>query len=298
LPYLDQSRALDSAGQDLLIWLYKSGDRMAQTLADHITDMHGILNPSVVEPVLWRSLDEAQDGSDSVFLFVMARWYTVMERQKTITDKNLETMKAFVTRWMETNHHGFGVVNTGTHSAQYHPLASYSALYTKAYPGRMVDLLEVYAARAESSQDKQLQIHLIDSFGDLRHPLYDYLSALRILVPYVNTKDKDLQTHLITSLGNLHGMYSSPVEHFLLESDAPRELVNAIRSRSYERPSNDLYAGFSQLVSDIFAFAPPEFVQQLNGIITTALQQKNIGRAGSSVITSFLKLSEQIESER
>lgn len=173
-------------------------------------------------------------------------------------------------------------------TSQYYPLNTYGALWTKAHPGVEVDLFQTYMERAIATDDRELVLHIIDMFGELRYPLHDYRVALRVLSPYVHEPDPTIRDHMVRSLGSLRGPYPSPVEHFLLESEAPRDLVNDIRSYSYQKPSHELYMRFWSFWGDLFAHGPVEFIRGVINMLDAALQARSLEQMAAIIVNQLL----------
>jgi len=293
LNYLDRTNNSDVIA-DVVIDLYKTGDRISEMIADYIVDGHGIADPEMAKSWLYKSLDAVPNQDRCIHLFLTARWYTIMDRQPEITKDSLDIMRKFVEKWLEKDAYGIATIFRYNHLYQYHPLNFYGALWTRAYPGRQIDLFDQYVEKAERQKDKELLLHIIDSYGDTRIPLYDYRSALRSITPYVqiefleDEKNADIRKHLVDSLGSVRGLRPSDVDHFLLEANAPRSFANEVRMLSYSRYTSDLYMRFSQLLSDILAYAPIEFVQDIIHILQKALKQASFEKTAASLFSDLL----------
>jgi hypothetical protein len=286
LRYLDRTHGSLNNISDLFIELWQPVDRISELIAEYTLVAHGARSPSEAEAILWRILDEVEDPGN-LHLSVTWTWFGVVNCQPTVSAAALETLRALVSRWLDSSKPEYGLVKRLDRKYPYYPLSFYGALWTKAYSGVEIDLWRECMERAATENDQNLLLHIIDTFGDLRFPLHDYRVALRILSPYMQEPDP-IRKHMVKSLGTLRGLYPSPVEHFLLESEAPHDLVNDIRSYSYQHPSIELYAGFGELVARLLVYAPVEFIREVIGILDEALQAPSLNRMAATLVNQLL----------
>ena len=307
LVYLDRT-TLDRTNRsladisDLILGLYQAGDRISILLAEYILIGHGIHKPDEVEAFIQEFMANNKDPGCVYAFSVAAIWYSIVYRQpdSAVAGSYLETMESIVTQWLDSGRHGYGGVQSGNQVFQTYPLAYYAALWTKAYPGVQVDLLEKYAGLAEKEDDQQLRLHIIGSFSDYRQILYDYPTVLCILTPYVkglsakstNNHWGEIREELVKSLGTLRGLRPAPVDAFLEEVDAPLDLRNDICSQSYQKPADELYIRFYQVISDVTAYAPISFVRQIIDILDKALVAPSMDKMVAILVNEIIALIE------
>ena len=290
----------------------RSDDRVSGLLGDFIITAHGAHNPPLAEAALKHFVANLDDPGCLPFLFAAHNWFSIMDRRPDadITDSVLDTMKGFVTPWLDSEvskKHGYGAVIHNGRTYIYHPLAYYIVLWTKAHPGEQVDLLYEYAERAETHRDQALKLHIISTFGDFRHVFHDYPTVLRILTPYIqelpreDIGDRERQNpiwqQLVESLGGLRGLQPDFVDAFLEESGAPAELRDDIVCHSYMKTSGELYFRIWHVLADVLAYGPIEFVDQIIEILREALAARSMGRMVMIVVNRLIELAETSSDE-
>ena len=94
------------------------------------------------------------------------------------------------------------------------------------------------------------------------------------------------------SLGTLRGLRPAPVDSFLQEVEAPLDLINDIRSYSYQKPADELYIRFYQVISDVATHAPALFIQQMIDILDKALQARSMDKTVAILVNELIALVE------
>jgi len=300
LLFLDRSYGSLSEVSDLIIDLFDAGDRISAMIAEFILIAHGTHNPEEAKSILIRMSSHSDPGCVYI-LAVTHVWYTILVREENLTPTALETAKRFVNHWLYQSSDGYGKVRYNEQIVQYYPLAYYGALWTKIWTG-MPDLFVEYARSAE--EDFDLQMHIIDTFGDFRQVFGNYQTALSILDPYIESlkskcgngvesdKQTQLRSCLVASLGSLRGLKPVPVDAYLDRIQAPVDLVKDIRSYSYRKPTDELYVRFYQLLSDVFVYAPTSFIREMIEIIDEALGADSFSETAAVVTSGLLDLAE------
>jgi hypothetical protein len=271
----------------MAVELYQISDRISENMADYMTDIYGIFYKEEGKKVLEYVEDNLIDPSNNKYLYLCARWYSIIERQPEVTQEDLDTMRRFACAWMDQTPGHYGTIQRRDSEYQYYPINLYGALWTRANPGQPIDIYEQYLNRAFETNDQALELHLIDMFGDVRNPWTEFIPTLRLLQPFLD-KGEPYRKHIVESLGGLHRYFSEDVEHFIIEVELKPDLANSIRSYSFRNPSSDLYMRFSQLIDDLMAYAPLDFRQKVLGILDKALRASSLDRMIAILLQNLL----------
>lgn len=209
-----------------------------------------------------------------------------MDRQspEAITEEALEIMRSLVECWLDAKQHGYGVAKYMCRAYQIYPLGYYAALWSKANPEEPVDLLAEYSNRAIETDDEELKLHVVGTFGDFRHPLYRYPAALTVLEPYLRnvdpkSPDSPMWQALVESLGSLRSTNPADVDVVLDTYGAPGKLIDDIKAASFHKPLPQVYVRSTQVFVDILAKGPQHRVERLIEIFEKTLQVKSMGKA-------------------
>jgi hypothetical protein len=317
LEYLNRDHPGLGQVPDVFLSLHRTNDQVSRTLADLILDSNGVHWPEMARAALERLVAELPDRDCFSLCEAAHRWYSIVDRKPDyeVTEADLQMMCSVVTRWMGIDvrplcktdpdqERLYGHIVSHGRPYPYYPLAYYTAMWTKAYPGEPVDLLEHYTRQAERENDLALKLHIIDTFSDFRQEFYDYATSLRVLTPYIQSLSEPVSSesehadrrrtweHLVNALGRLRGLHSEDVDAFLEESDAPEDMIEDICCHSYQQPMIVFYVRFSQFLCDLFAYAPAEFVEQLIAISRDALSTRSLGAMFSVFINRLMDLAE------
>jgi hypothetical protein len=317
LVYLNRDRADLHQLTDQFVGLHRHQDRVSDVVADLILDGNGIHHPERARAAIQALLYEFPDRDCGTLTCTAYSWWTIVDRKPkgAVTEADVDLLRSIVTRWMEIDigplcgvgperERMYGYVFVHGRPYPHYPLAYYAAVWTKAYPGQPVDLLEHYARRAERENDLALKLHIIDTFGDFRQVFYDYPTALRVLTPYIRmltepaaseteqTERERISEHLVNALGHLRGLQQDEVDAFLDETDAPEDLIEEIRCHSYLQPMIGVYFRFYQFMVDLVAYAPTEFVEQLIAITRDAFETESLGAMFAVLVNGLIDLAE------
>jgi hypothetical protein len=290
IPFWNRELPLTAENESDMIELMGSRNSLAGLMAGNIVFARCMRSPEFVHSV-YRSVFGKAEGEAryAVAEGIGHNWYSCLERYSEVKPEWLDTLKLLVRTSLENNPYGPGVQQSRIGRYQYYPVMYYVAIWNKIFPGQEVDLLQEYSATI-FKKDKNFLLHIIDSLGDRRVSPPDYVSILRTFAEYVNTSDDDIRTHMIKTLARIRSKRPQQVEHFFLEANAPKSLIEEVRRKSFDEPIGDMLFRFGEFYVDFLIYASPETVKKLTDGLTAAAKCNSLDKALEVAIKELLNL--------
>jgi hypothetical protein len=270
IPYLDRGHGSLPDIYSQMVDIYLQEDIASITLLNLIITARGAVAPDQSFQAfthLYEEICQRYSGDPNwianTATGIAHNWYSILDRQTDIHPEWLVFLREMARCHIEEAPYGYGVTRTKIGKYIYHSLIFYGAIWSKCYPDQEIDLAQELLKRAEETNDQKLIIHIIDSYGDRRVKIAEYRGILRSLIPYVHSENSEIQAHMTTTLARIRNRKPEQVEHFLLESDAPKQLMDAVRQQSYAEPIYELTIRFGEFLNDLLMFAPPSTIQQI-----------------------------------
>jgi hypothetical protein len=282
IPYLDRTYTKSLAEvEKVLLAAFTQSYGWSTSIANQVASTYGFFAPDWAQDLCHRIYD-CDNGKGEVRLDAAIIWYQVVKRQPQIAEEWLNSGRTLIRKCLDNNQHGYGRFITDLSGVQQYPLLFYIALYNKKYPQRPNDLVEHYLAQAENTKDRVLLLHVIDSLGDRRAYLINYMPVLNSFIPYIHADD-EVRTHLIISLAAIRGMFPDQIDHFLLSTEAPSEFTEEVRRKSYGFTSLSLYLRFADFIYDLSIYGNERVRVTLMEVYTSFVNGKSFGQALESV---------------
>lgn len=287
LPYLDCHHGTWDEITTLLPTFRALRCHLTNHILQSIIMARGALDPDNAWPVI-EKLYNLDYGGNLERIDAIYCWFVCLEFQQEIKPAWLDAHKRIVKRCLEENNHGYGIIKTDIGSYQYYPLMFYASIWNRVYPGEQVDLIVHFLKQAEETGDRRLQLHIIDGFGDNRFRLADYRGPLRSLQPFVSSQDEQIQEHLARALARLYGAYAEQISHFLIESGAPRLLMETVRQWSLHELTSSLYMRGNFLTRDALLHLPPQGIHTVICVLDRSFRQNNFHAAAELIAMHLL----------